>query len=238
MTRLLSRLLNAENGSKQPRKSATKRRSRRRRARKGASAPLPALPAVMPGAPRSVNPFNNRGRISGDEGSMRVSRQELCAVLTTGASGDVGLTVLLDPYRSGEYFPWLHGLATSWERICWHGLRLSWRSAVGATADGMVCYGVDFNNPPTAKSADRETVVTMFPVHDGPVWQSTDSRPLSIPAHLLRTRAQYILGSADFKDAGPGSVRICVHGASASKMVGELWLHYDVTMIGPKKVGT
>lgn len=236
---LLSAVLKTKDGlqQQQPRASGSAPRRKRRRAR-ARVARATANIGGMPGNPTSSNPRRVPTRILGGEGHMRVSRQELCQVLTTGGTGDASQTVMLDPARSTTNFPWLSGLASSWERIVWHSLRISWRSGVGATTDGMVAYGVDFNSPSTSARATRENVVSLTPVHDGPIWKSTDGSPLTIPGGMLRSRAQFILGASDYNDASPGSLLISVTGGPVNKKVGEVWVHYDVTMAGPRKAGT
>lgn len=170
---------------------------------------------------------------------MRVARDELLATVTAGNTGDASLTVLMDPVRSAAYFPWLAGLATSWERIVWHRMQVTWRPAVGATTDGMVAYAPDFNNPATSTSSPkRPTVVSSTPVRDHAIWQSTEATPLVVPPAMLRSRAQFTLGASDGNDAAPCSLTLALTGGPPNKMVGELWVRYDVTLSGPRKAGT
>lgn len=217
------------------RKPANKSGRRRRRQRKAQVAVAAQTPVGQPGMPARPNPRNGTGRVAGSGTQMRVSRGELCKVLTTGDKGDASTVIPLDPLRSKENFPWLAGLAASWDRIQWHRLSLSWRSSVGTTSDGSVAYGPDFNSPPSGTKITRKDVVSLQPCHDHPVWQSTDSRKLAIPVGMLRSRNQFVMGASDLNDATPCSVVIYVQGAAATKVVGELWIDYDVTFSGPRK---
>lgn len=212
-------------------------RRRRRTQTKKAGSGLP--PVGQPGMPLAPAPRRQPSRLVGNEGHMRVSRDELLTVVTAGSSGDASLTILADPVRSKDDFPWLSGIASSWERVVWHKLELSWRSAVGTTTDGMVAYGLDWNSPSSSKtSPKREEIVALTPVHDHPIWQSTDGRPLVGPANMLRSRNQYIMGSTDSNDAAPCSIMVNVSGGPANKKVGELWVRYDLTMSGPRKASS
>lgn len=143
---------------------------------------------------------------------------------------------MLDPVRSSKYFPWLSGIATSWERVQWHSLAISWRSCVGTTTDGSVAYAYDWNSPSSSEKAPkRKEVTSSTPVFDHPIWQSTDARPLQAPPSQLRSRNQFIMGSTDSNDASPCSVILSVTGGPNNKNVGEIWIRYDVSMAGPRK---
>lgn len=219
-------------------RAARKRRARQRR-RTGAvpvSGP-PIVPGGQPGMPAAANPRRRPTRLFGGEGQMHVSRDELCAAVTTGDSGDATLSIPFNPVKSGTNFPWLSGLATSWERIVWVGVQISWRSAVGTTTDGTVCYAMDWDPRPANYGVTRSKVVSLTPVCDHPVWQSTDGRPMSLPRGMLQSRRHYILSSQDLDDAAPGSLLVAVQGAPAKKMVGEVWVRYSVTLLGPRQAG-
>lgn len=238
LVRLLGRL--STNGAQQPARSSSKRGRRGRRGRRaGNGAANPGTPMGQPGMPASTNPRRQSTRVVGDEGRMRVARNELLATVSTGDTGNASLTLLVDPVRSKDNFGWLSGLASSWERIVWHSLRISWRSNVGTMTDGSVAYGFDFNSPNNSKTApSRAEVVSFTPVADHPVWQSTDARTLACPGGMLRSRAQFIMGAADNNDAAPCSICLNVNGGPRSKTVGEIWIRYDVTMSGPRKAST
>lgn len=227
---------NGSGRAKQPQQGArTSRNRRRRRARQATQPP----PIGQPGMPSSTNPRRRAARVVGNAGLMRVSRDELLASVTTGDTGDATLTIMLDPVRSASYFPWLSGIATSWERVQWHSLELSWRSAVGTTTDGLVTYSFDWNSPTNSTTApDRKTVTSNTPVADHPVWQTSDRAALRAPASQLKSRHQFIMGSTDANDASPCSVILNVSGAPKKKNVGELWIRYDVTMAGPRKASS
>lgn len=166
---------------------------------------------------------------------MRVSRDELCAVLTTGDGGNVTTVVPINPTKSRDNFPWLSGLSTSWERVVWHKLNFSWRPAVGTTTDGTVCYGVDWEPKDSKYAPTRAAIVSLTPVKDHPVWQATDRDPFVGTVNLLQSRRHYLLTGGDLEDSCPGSLLITVQGAPSKKMVGELWVHYDVSFLGPRK---
>lgn len=230
LARLLSQLTtNGTNGqSRTP--APSRRRNRRRRARtKTRNEALP--PSGQPGMVAASNPRRGATSIMGGEGHMRVSRDELCASVTTGNAGDLADKYDLNPV----VFSWLKGIAASWDRVVWHSVQLSWRPAVGTTTDGIICYGFDWDPSTASKPKTRAAVVSLTPVKDHAIWQATDKSPLVVRGGQLQSRRFYMLRSADLGDRMPAAVLLYVSGAPASKMVGELWIRYDVTFSGPRE---
>nr|QQO81430.1 capsid protein precursor [Soybean thrips permutotetra-like virus 3] len=192
------------------------------------------VPVGQPGMPPSSNPRSRKGAIKGDGTMMRVSREELMFTVTTDSKGWYGASVPINPLSAKDQFSWLAGLASSWERIVWNSLSFHWRSAVGTTADGSVAYGVDWESN-NSMPKDRTVVTSLSPVADHPVWQTTQGKPMVCPKRLLQSRLQYLLTQGDVADRGPGVFKVMVQGAAASKMIGEFWISYDVSMYGPRK---
>lgn len=106
---------------------------------------------------------------------------------------------------------------------------------MGTTSDGLVSYAVDWDAKPSSYSASRAAVVSLTPVKDHPVWQSTDASPLVCPRQFLMSRRHYILTTTDLDDKVPGTLLVNVSGGPASKAVGELWVRYTVEFLGPRK---
>lgn len=218
-------------------KAARRRRQRQRRRNAGAvsvgGADRSLLPAGQPGMTRTTAP-RRQTKIAGSEGQMRVSRDELFLSVVSSEVGDVKLSVPLNPAVSKDSFPWLSGLATSWERIVWHKLQFSWRPALGTTADGIVAYAVTWEPKDKKFAPDRSYVTSQTPVKDHAVWQATDTAPYIAKVSLLQSRKHYLLSSSSLEDAAPGSLVINVKGVANNKFLGELWARYDVSMMGPK----
>jgi len=238
MTRKKGRSVNAlvqalQRLAVQPQPQQGKRKKRNRRRGKGYDGGI-IVPTGQPGMPPRPNPRNGLGLISGTEASMRVRRAEVMFMITTAPGGTYGGAIPLNPIQSKDQFSWLAGLATSWERIVWNRLAFSWRSAVGTTTDGLVAYGVDWEANTTVPT-NRGQVAALYPVADHPVWQSTQNVPLVLPVAMLQSRRHYLLNEGDLADRCPGTLKIGVQGAPGAKVVGEIWVEYDVVMLGPKK---
>lgn len=223
--------------------STTAKRRRRRRRRARAAAGIQNVPSGQPGMPSTTGPRRRPTRLVGGEGGLRVARDELFISLGVDDTGNVSGTYPINPFNSGtiQLFPWLEGIARSYERIVWNRLEFSWRSAVGTTSDGIICYGVNWESPGEKVIPTRADVTSLFPVKDHPVWQTTDNSPLLLPLNMLQSRKHYIMRSTDLDDACPGSLQVSIEGAPPGtkdkrKTIGELWVRYDVTLLGPRRV--
>lgn len=172
---------------------------------------------------------------------MRVSRDELLATLNPSNSGSVSASIPINPLMKSagttatNFLPWLAGLASSWERIIWHTLEVSWRPSVGTTTNGIIAYGVDWDPKKADAAPTRAQVTSLTPVKDHPIWQATDSMPLRAARNMLQSRKHYILRGAELLDSCPGSILVSVINAPKDlSSLGELWCRYDVTLLGPK----
>jgi len=203
-------------------------RTRRRRRRRSRNNPSVIPPPGQPGMPRTNNPRLGRTVVTGDNQAMRVSREELVQVVATTPGGVASGAIQLHPNQ----FIWLKGLAASFDRAVWLKVRLNWRSFVGTGTDGNICYACDWASSDWTPTRDK--VLAISPVADHPVWLTTDDRPLILPISMLQTRREYILRSADAKDAQPGRIVYYVSGAPANKTVGEIWASYTIVFSGPR----
>lgn len=243
LCRTITQQLSLSNGPTTPSKSRRRARNRRRRkARAARSGRMENIPTGQPGMPSTTGPRRRQTRLTGGEGSLRVARDELLAEVRTGATrdgtGSVSLTFPIVPIASSAAagtFPWLSGIAASYERIVWHSLSFSWRSAVGTTTDGLVCYGMNWESPNSKVVPTRADVTSLMPVKDHPIWKSTDDCPLVCPVSYLQSRKHYVMRSGDLDDACPGSLQLAVANGPSGKTVGEVWVSYDVTLLGPRK---
>lgn len=246
LCRSLTQQLAVQNGASSTGKPGRRARNRRRRrARRGRTNGMENIPTGQPGMPSTTGPRRRPTRLTGGEGSLRVARDELLATVRTGSTGDaagsVSVTIPIVPIPSStdaSAFPWLSGIAASYERIVWNSLSFSWRSAVGTTTDGLVCYGVNWESPTKAAKPTRAEVTSLMPVKDHPLWKSTDESPLHCPKGYLQSRRHYVMRSTDLDDSSPGSFQLSVINGPSGKDVGEVWISYDVTLLGPRKASS
>lgn len=194
--------------------------------------------------PASGKRKKRRGCGSGslEQGEVVIARSELLSTLTTEASGAVGGSTVLFP----KSFPWLANIAKAFERVRWQSVRIEYRPAVGATADGTVAIGFDWGSTSVKQEADggwslvraidKASVLACTPCVDGPIWQRQN---LSIPSQRLQSRAWYEITDSDqtssLFDYAPGSIAYYAQG-DKSKTVGEIWVHYRAQFSGTRKV--
>jgi len=90
---------------------------------------------------------------------------------------------------------------------------------------------------PGSYLVSRSAVTSLSPVKDHPVWQATDTQPWRGPTGMLQSRRHYLLTATDLDDACPGSLLYSVKRAPKTKdnFLGELWIRYDLTFIGPRQ---
>lgn len=210
------------------------KRTRRGR-RGGAPQQSGGVPAACVSNPRPVQARSRRGagaRI-GNGGRITLTRDELfCSVVTTPAKAETSDTK--NVYPSTTTMPFLFRLASCYQRIRWVRASISWRPACGTGTNGIISYGVAFNN--THKIATRDDVTSLTPCNDHPVWQSSGASPLTIPSDMLMSRRWYMLGSGntDTIDSQPGrfAYGLTHNSSQTAEARGEFWIHYTVEMEG------
>jgi len=111
-------------------------------------------------------------------------------------------------------------------------MAILWKPAVGTNTNGIISYGVAFNNQ-SIKS--RAGVLSLTPCCDHAVWQGTGA-PLVIPADMLMSRKWYVLnatGEGKFDESvGTFYFGLTHDSEGAAKSRGEFWVRYSVAMEG------
>lgn len=172
------------------------------------------------------------GASIGNGGKITISRDELLVtVATTASKGESLFKKLLKP--GPDLMPFLYRLGACYQRIRWRAFAVTWRPSVGTNTNGIITYGVAYNNQDIK---DRMGVTSLTPVNDHAVWQSGRPTPLVVPQSMLMTRAWYELNgsSTDPFDQAIGTFYCSfthdVAQTAASR--GEFWVRYTVEMEG------
>lgn len=215
--------------------SVSNKRTRRRRA-KGNGGGSTGIPAGSSSNPNPVRARRGRARVGsrvGNGGRIVLQRDELLVqVKTSPQKGESVFSVDLKP--SSGVMPFLFRLATCYQRIKWTRAHISWRPACGTSTNGIISYGVAYNN--TRQVSTRELVTSLTPCNDHPVWQSTGVAPLVIPSDMLMSRKWYSLnsGSDDPFDQQMGKFYVGLsHDVDPQgQSRGEFWISYTVEMEG------
>lgn len=188
---------------------------------------------VKPAPPKKKRKNKKKADRSGglQDGVMTLSRSELVATIEIAANGSTaGKSFPIIP----DTFSFLKGIGASFDRVRWNSIKFYYKPAVGTTFGGLVSMGVDWDNSPT--TIDRSKVSSMTPNMTCAAWHDGEKTPLVLPASRLQSRSWYVPNATDAKliDKGPGAL---VVAASVSKQttqvaIGEVWVHYSVTMQG------
>lgn len=195
------------------------------------------VPAAMCSSARPVQAQGRRRRATpgsgiGNGGRIVMRRDELLAtVATTAGKTESYFSKLLKP--GADVMPFLFKLSSCYQRVKWRAMSITWRPAVGTSTNGIITYGIAYNNQVIT---DRNGVTSLTPVNDHPVWQGSSSSPLTIPGEMLMTRKWYELNTSS-KDAFDQAVGTFCCGfthdsENQAKSRGEFWIRYTVEMEG------
>lgn len=213
-------------------RKGNRRRRRRGNGAGGVGASGGNIPAAYASAPRNSRQKRNASQI-GNGGRIRLQRDELlCTVATSEKTAETVFQKALVP--GPGLMPFLFRLSSCYQRIRWLRAHITWRPCCGTSTNGIISYGVAFNN--TRAVSTRELVTSLTPCNDHPVWQNSGNAPLVIPGEMLMSRKWYALNTngADAYDQQIGT--FCVglsHDQTEGKESrGEFWISYAVEMEG------
>lgn len=206
---------------------STKRRMRRGRPGRnmGAASTASGFGAAQA---QKVNPRMPLTRVSTayGAGAIRVARNEMLTAVKATANKTLSL----------HNFPWLIGLAKSFDKVVWHKCELEFKSGAASTTAGLVAYGLDWDHS-SSYVMSRQSVLSLTPVNDHPVWQCGK---LVLPSSRLMSRSSYTIAYTDniekefgHSNCSPG---FACWSSTAAAEVGELWISYDLTLFGTSMV--
>lgn len=220
-----------------------RRRNRRRGAALNNNIPA-AQGSVAVVVPSTGNRRGRRGGASniGNGGQITIVRSELFQSVASDATKETNIGTAIQPGASVMKF--LGKLTDCYTRLRWNSMTFEWRPAVGTSTNGILTYGVRLmDDRGTVQPKSRAEVSGLYPVCDHPVWQKSN---LPVAKSLLMSRNWYATPTsssgaappgtaADPVDLAPGSLLIGVSAVSpAAPLVGELWIHYSVTLDGTR----
>jgi hypothetical protein len=175
--------------------------------------------------------LKNRSSLS----TLRFSHSEFVSDLQSVEAGDTRVTFKVNPGMM-TCFPWLSQLAGAFESYKIHNLSFSYVTAVGTDTAGQVALCPDYdatdNNALLHKSAlmmFQDTVRT-------PIWQGATM--VCTPANLQRRKSYFTRsGSVTLSSLALHDVmklEILITSPAFVGVIGELWVHYDVTLMTPQ----
>lgn len=175
-----------------------------------------------------------------------MSHREYLTQITMPASGDLQGSIFLSPFS----FPWLAKLGACFEKYRWISLVLEYIPDVGTTTDGSIALGMDWGTQSNSslcsalgwetmardEAYDRAEILALTPSQVTPLWKPAR---FGLPVAQLQSRRWYTVPTAavasSVDDFGPGFLAYYCSGASAKKVVGDVWVSYRVEFAGTRK---
>ncbi len=215
---------------KQSRKGRSRKQAKRENAfgsglGMGAMAPAAVSAAWGLGKAKWVSPIKG--------GCLRIQHSELLG----NSSGSVAFAVSsysLNPGLS-NIFPWLSGIANSFEKYRFHKLNIVFRTMKGTSTAGELILAVDFDaadGPPSTKQEmfSYEGAVKCAPWEN--VMYRCSMQNLS-STDALYTRSTLIAGT-DIKTYDVGNLMVATEACADTSIIGDVFLEYDVEFFTPQ----
>lgn len=171
-------------------------------------------------------------QVSNNIGVITLARKELLApiVIAKGQpSGLYGWAIVPASFNFLKQF-------SMFDKVRWNKLHLFYKPGVGATTNGMVSYGIqwDFSH---LEPTNRTSISSLTPNMTHSVWQDGSATPLVCPPSRLQSKPWFTPGDSEDKmEKGPGMIMLAVTKPEVNQTmdftVGELWADYSVTMTG------
>lgn len=221
----------------QPKAAAKKKSGKNKKKKAGPTMPVPGT---------SAGPSRASGK-----GEFTFSRKEyLGQIETTKPSGKSSASYGKSVFLTPQAMPWLKNLSKCFERYRWNSLTVQYIPDVGATKDGSIAMGIDWDQSNVSSQSfglkdevwgsgdyDRLGVVSLTPSQVTPLWKPAS---IALPKGLLQSRKWYTAPSKDDVPESPsdfGTGFLAVFASSSDAMVvGDVWVSYSVTFAGTRKV--
>lgn len=207
-----------------------RRRRRRRRAGNGAgngnsvSGQLAIAPQNVATTSKPQRRRRRRGAQAGNnDGSIRLARTVRLCELKTNSNGVLSAACELNPRK----WKWIDKVSAAYERCKFHRLGFTFRTAMGTTASGLVTYGVDWD-PSAHAPTDRAVVSACTPFTECAIWANPSE--MVCAQDKLNAVTWYVFDQ--FQVSMPGKLLVYAE-SEANKLVGDIFVHYDLTLSGP-----
>jgi hypothetical protein len=134
-------------------------------------------------------------------------------------------------------FPWLHAVASSFEKYTFHKLKFHYITSLPTSIRGMVALIPDYDAADSNTTLGKGDLLGFADAARGPCWANVtltcDKKSLG-PVRF--TREGFSFGG-DIKTYDQLQL-IVMHNAATTGVVGELWVEYDVELFIPQHEGT
>lgn len=179
-------------------------------------------------------------RVTGSRGKVTITHKELlgdistigAAVITTSPTLSSGESVLSVNPTNPSLFPWLSTIARNYDYFKFKRVRIAYVPICATSTVGRVELGFD----PDATDAlpySRNGLSSYSCSADGPLW-NTLYLDCALPNNQPWYQTNTINSQAMFSTSSMGAVHWATWGASASAVVGEAYVMYEVELKDPQ----
>lgn len=191
---------------------------------------------------RGITARSSRPTLSSSNGNIHIHRREFAGTITNGAVTGyalAGVSALTPGYDLNPgcnlMFPWLSGIAPSYERFTFRNLKLHFIPSQATSTAGRYYVAVDYDYDDSVSQSKVQLMGNMTAA-EAPVWQSMDltlDRALlhqDMPAKYvnLLTRNNFI----EPRTAYCGFVMVAFDTPVANCLI-DMWVEYDIELISP-----
>jgi len=132
-------------------------------------------------------------------------------------------------------FPWLSGLATSFQKYKIHKFKVIFETSQSSIVPGFVMMAPEFNISDSLPSSKQELLTYKYATR-GPVWQNLE---MSIKVEdMMQYKNYYIRNGTETNLLlyDPFYIVIASLDTTLSTNIGEIWFEYDIEFSIPQKV--
>nr|BAT70029.1 coat protein [Pothos latent virus] len=199
-------------------------------------------PGVMPGAVAA--PVANtrilrasKPKFTRSKGSVTISHRELLGQFNNSSGLVVNGGVTGNLYRLSPsnpvVFPWLQGIAASFDQYKFDRVQLQYVPMCATTETGRVAIYFDKDSQDVGP-ADRIELANMAHLTESAPWcEST----LSIPVDNIK-RFMNDNSTTDPKLVDLGQIGLATYGGGSTNAVGDLFIHYTITLFEPQPLAS
>lgn len=172
----------------------------------------------------------------GESKPLRITQRERIATITANVTAGAfkADSFVINPANSTT-FPWLHSIASLFDKYKFHRLKFTYVNNAGASTDGNVSLGVDFDTLDTSPASS----VGMSNLAKFETFAPWTSKELVVPVNrrgndvwLFCEDAQALANTnVDLKSYNLGNFYVSTEGMASGQVAGYLLVDYDVELL-------
>lgn len=168
--------------------------------------------------------------------TMRFSHTEYVADIIVDATGAYRTTFSLNP-GVDVTFPWLSGVAPSFEKYVFHALSFEYVPQAAATSSGAVAICPDYDAADDNSALVKRQLLQFEDTVSTTLWTPVTMTCTKRNLRGLRyIRSNTLPENLDIKTYDVGNVTVLANSSlDEGKIIGELFVHYDIQLLIPQR---